>query len=59
MHSDAASPFAVHTCFVLRALSYKTWQTRLTDKRHQPFPHIFTDPSPGAASKFSEKMTSP
>lgn len=37
MHSDTAWAAAVHTCFVLRALSY-TGQTWLTDQRHQPLP---------------------
>lgn len=32
IYSDSAWPYVVHTCFVLKALSYKTWQTRLTDE---------------------------
>lgn len=57
MHSDAAWALAVHTCFVLRALSYR-WQTRLTDQRHQPLPHTSPDPSPEVSSRWCQ-MTSP
>ena len=57
--SDAAWPFAVHTCFVPSVLSRKKrWPKGLTDNRCQPFPHTSPQPSPRVPSRCSQR-TSP
>lgn len=57
MHSDAAWPFAIHSCSVLSVLSRKKrWEKRLTETGTSP-PHLPTPTSKSPLQVVSEEKS--